>query len=712
MLKSRSRSPCRLLSRCLRRGNLGSILLAFSVLFALSWLLHAAHLLHVTRFVMHLQHPAQPDMDEFNLDRGIERAESERILSGQRCVHPVLNPDDPSIMQYYSKESPVDCSANMEDWVYVTNGTFRISRHARRLYGKITCEYAPLVRRDDFSARHAPHVKPMLDGTPLQADFFKVACVSASGKKYMNIHSGVAWNPAVHERLRRYYEGLAEGTLGMTPSERTGPSQAAEPLGEGDGDGVSHPSSPSAPQGLNLSVFMFGFDSLSRMAWTRLLPKTRRYFLGELGGVEMGGYNIVGDGTPAALLPILTGKLEEELPEARRGFQGATPVDNHPWVWRDFARRGYVTAHAEDMPHVGTFQLRMLGFKEQPTDHHMRTFYLAADRMYSHNPPLCLGSTPRHVNFMHWFRDLFDMYRPYPKFFFGFHSEMSHDYNNKVQALDDDLVAFLTDLEQRGHLNSTLLVLMADHGARYDYIRATAQGKLEERMPYFSFRFPPWFREKHPDIVRNMEINSKRLTTPFDVHETFMEVLNYTGSGMADLSKRGVSLFKEIPKERTCSQAHVTPHWCACLEWQRVNQTEPLVLQAVQTAIDTINGYTLTQRTQCTALSLLEVTRSARYVPNSHDRSREEVVLKYKHSNRPDSPGETPAPPPTVELYQVSFKTSPGQGHFEVTCSRDLASGIFSVAGSDISRINKYGSQASCIQESFPHLRPYCYCKA
>jgi hypothetical protein len=68
---------------------------------------------------------------------------------------------------------------------------------------------------------------------------------------------------------------------------------------------------------------MFGFDSLSRMAWTRLLPQTREFFLTALGGIELEGYNIVGDGTPAALLPILTGKMEEELPEARRGYPGA-----------------------------------------------------------------------------------------------------------------------------------------------------------------------------------------------------------------------------------------------------------------------------------------------------------------------------------------------------------------------------------------------------
>lgn len=48
------------------------------------------------------------------------------------------------------------------------------------------------------------------------------------------------------------------------------------------------------------------------------------------------GYNIVGDGTPAALLPILTGQTERELPEARRGRPGAEPVDRFPWIWNKF----------------------------------------------------------------------------------------------------------------------------------------------------------------------------------------------------------------------------------------------------------------------------------------------------------------------------------------------------------------------------------------
>lgn len=59
---------------------------------------------------------------------------------------------------------------------------------------------------------------------------------------------------------------------------------------------------------MGLNVLMFGFDSVSRMTWLRNLPKSHRYFTETLGGTVLEGYNIVGDGTPQALLPILTGQ--------------------------------------------------------------------------------------------------------------------------------------------------------------------------------------------------------------------------------------------------------------------------------------------------------------------------------------------------------------------------------------------------------------------
>ncbi len=52
-----------------------------------------------------------------------------------------------------------------------------------------------------------------------------------------------------------------------------------------------------------------------------------------LQGVPMHGYNIVGDGTPQAFLPILTGRAEVEMALTRRRFAHAKYVNVYPWIW-------------------------------------------------------------------------------------------------------------------------------------------------------------------------------------------------------------------------------------------------------------------------------------------------------------------------------------------------------------------------------------------
>ena len=74
---------------------------------------------------------------------------------------------------------------------------------------------------------------------------------------------------------------------------------------------------------------------------------------------------------------LTVGMAEYELPEARRSKKGAKPVDGHPWIWKDFASRGYRTLWIEDGPDIGTFTYRMVGFKDQPTDVYGRVQWLA-----------------------------------------------------------------------------------------------------------------------------------------------------------------------------------------------------------------------------------------------------------------------------------------------------------------------------------------------
>lgn len=356
------------------------------------------------------------------------------------CIHPKLNPFNKEIMKFVKPEYNLKCNPK-QNWIYVENGTLRVSKQAIRKHGPIVCAYIPLYRgNNDFTVYEGNRIYPVMDKMPLITDFFKIDCRSKDGAIYSNIHSGIAYESSLHMR---------------------------------------HIWNPLPQQALGYNVLMIGFDSVSRMSWIRMLPKTYEYMLKE-GFIVLKGYNIVGDGTPQALLPILTGKKETELPEARRGFVNATYVDGFPWIWKAFKNAGYVTQWAEDMQSIGTFQLRMLGFRKQPVDHYMRLFYLEAEKYYSRFRRLCLGSISRHMNMFNWVKEFFTIYEDKPKFSFIFHSEASHNYNNPLSLLDDDLRDFLKHLKESGSLANTILFLMSDHGVRVSDLRQYSQGKLEE----------------------------------------------------------------------------------------------------------------------------------------------------------------------------------------------------------------------------------------
>ncbi|CAF4876802.1 unnamed protein product, partial [Rotaria sp. Silwood1] len=215
------------------------------------------------------------------------------------CQYPKLTIDNQDIwkhLQPVTKSKP-DCE-KATNWVYVDNGTFRLSKQALQKHGAIVCAYRPILRsKDDFSTMEGARLFPVVDKMPLVSDFFRADCRARDGSFYSNIHSGIMFDAGLHMR---------------------------------------HIWNPMVKTHLGYNILMFGFDSVSRMTFMRFLPKSYSYLIKDLGSIVMKGYNIVGDGTPAALLPILTGKTERELPEARRGHADAETVDRFPWIWKKF----------------------------------------------------------------------------------------------------------------------------------------------------------------------------------------------------------------------------------------------------------------------------------------------------------------------------------------------------------------------------------------
>ena len=366
------------------------------------------------------------------------------VLKSDMCILPQFSLKKPSYINDIQKIDSLMCNLVEKDWVYVDNGSWFISSLTLRRLGPIHCNYIPVIRGSgDFDTTSGEIVDDMQPGSPIQSDFFLMKCNSGDGSSYYNIHSGVASLP--HPTR-----------IPSTTSER--------PLG--------------------LNILMIGFDSVSRLMWMRFLPKTYGYLVDFLGAVVMQQYNVVGDGTPAALLGMLTGHTEQELPEARRNHPGAETVDGHPWIWKDLKKLGYITQYAEDQYDYNAFNYRMLGFKEQPVAHYMRPYFKAAQK-FGHLRS-CSGSLPKHVVVLNYARQLFRTYpRRTPKFSFLFQAELSHDSPHPLELVDDDMVDFLKFMHDNGHFDNTLLMMMSDHGSRFAAARRSVQGKYSFRNTCF-----------------------------------------------------------------------------------------------------------------------------------------------------------------------------------------------------------------------------------
>lgn len=459
-----------------------------------------------------------------------------------------------------------------------------------------------------------------------------------------------------------------------------------------------------------VNVLMMGFDSLSRNAFIRKLPKSFDYLTNKLHADVLKGYNIIGDGTPQALIPILTGFTELELPETRKRKFSSTFVNSYPMIWKKYQKAGYVTSFNEDQPKIGTFSYRLNGFDKQPTDHYMRTYYQAIEGDLSYYKRLCIGSRPRHQAMLDYTKDFIFKYNTTnPAFIFSFHAELSHDSINLIGVADDDIKNWLDSLLISGLLNNTILILMSDHGNRFAEIRNTLQGKLEERLPFFSFVFPESFKKKFPGEYRNFQTNVDRLTTPFDVHETLEDILHLQLQGTTKKPEhpRAMSLFNKIPEHRSCADAFIEPHWCSCLSWKALNDTSSEeVLRASKAVVDTINKFTKEYRNICHALRIDEIKWSAKLIP-------QKSLLRFKSNKDTDGflADLTANTKVTNEMYQVKITTSPSNAIYESSVLYDFTENEFHVKLSDISRVNKYGDQARCIYNENPELRKFCYCK-
>ena len=567
----------------------------------------------------------------------------------QSCVLPKLDlwPTDMTRL-LAGKGSKIKCPGT--DWVYSKHGRFYITDEAVASHGAIKCVYSELGWSGDFSVKLYKPTHPIENGSLITTDYMFVNCFGADKARYVRFHTGVPLLPEPN----------------LTSSEK------AEK---------------------KLNVVVITFDSVSRLAWLRALPKTHKYFVQKMGGVVLEGYNIRGAGTPAATCPILLGRKPPELPESRRGFPGGVTVDGYPWIWNDYKRKGYRILYAEDATGIGMWTYRLRGFARKPVDHYMRMFYLAMEGRGGKG--LCYGALSTHNLIFRHVQDYLETNAKWPKFAYIHDSELSHGSYVNLRRIDDDFLAFLRSVD----FNNTMLILHSDHGDRYTKARNTRQGRLEERLPYFGLFLPPWFRGQHPDYYANLRKNAQRLTTSFDVHETLKHILNvdsYTGLGS---KVRGQSLFTDIP-DRTCADADIITHYCVCSQGNPVKSDTKVTQDAIQFIMKRINFYTEPLRNICLPLEFSKLVKVNAFSP----------LILTRNSSLANTSNDTSKETSPGLVYLITINTKPNSALYDITLKFYPKRREFELDDREVNRMNSYGRDAECIRYRRPDLAEFCLC--
>ncbi|KAF5399600.1 hypothetical protein PHET_06411 [Paragonimus heterotremus] len=634
--------------------------------------------------------------------------------------------------------------SSVEYHVSIDRGRLSITRvHKAEVKGRV-CSLFPIIRLDDYISVYGESIDNVTDGFRPSWPQFMVLCQSPEN---LNAFAGVPWNDSSFGMQERHF------ICGSFPP-------VALPIANIE----------LVARSPTYNILLLGLDSISRMAAVRYLPKTMQLVNDLPNAITMQLYNVIGDGTTANLLALLTGLSEKELPEARTSHvsvnHNVSVLDKYPWIWEDFAKiGGYATHFIEDTPKWGTFQHRLTGFgaNRAPTHSYGRPCLQAAahDEEYYGKKLGCTTSRFTHHVLLESLREFFHAYSHAPRFSLTFLSELIHEDPAYAVLLDADLERLLREIlnddklgeeenpgdefgssstqsQQRTFAN-TLVFLFADHGPRMGKARLSVQGKLEERLPLLSIILPKKFQRSWPQATRHLRTNVNRLVTLFDVHATLVHLLiKQYGSSQAHLNTRrpipvhGRSLFKPISSNRTCAQAGIAPHWCTCLHWQDMNRPDrrsvrlpwsrkwPTIVYLASNAVTTyVNQQVkhmryrkITDVTGCSDLRLGEIL-------SSEQADLPQELLHFVHSK--DVDGRIPEyDERNAELNSVGstilrlhLLLNPGKAHFEATVSLGEAfmQDQSAIRILDINRLDVYEQQAKCLRsKQWPEFRRFCVC--
>ncbi|XP_077534400.1 uncharacterized protein LOC144146317 [Haemaphysalis longicornis] len=569
------------------------------------------------------------------------------------CTVPEYDPFDPSILPYFRRRSGGHPCRGKPNILRVgRNGHPALIEENLRAHTvlpkDVRCSYRGIYRNESSETPDDGYVEgpkgPLPFDKPLTEEFVFVECSTAQSPD-SPFHTQFLLNPLLKEHVEKRWRGQLRRAL--------------------------H----------NLSVLVLGMDSVSHLNLYRHLPETTRFLREQLGAFELCGYNKIGLNSFPNQVALITGLSHSEadgvaVPD--RYFDRLTAR----LIWNRYGERGHRSMFLEEGHELAIFNMGYRGFRHPPADYYLRPVITAMDGRWRHNWERvpCLGNTMPFEELLDYLARFTRLMEDRLFFAHAWLNDVTHDVFNNAGYADAPVRWLLQSLRESGVLNRTILVFLSDHGIRYGDARTTYIGKLEDRQPFAFLAFPPWFLRAHPEAARSLRVNQRRLTTPFDVHATLVELLDYPLLERPNTTY-GLSLLHEVPNTRTCADAAISLDWCMCNVMRNAVE-ETLAASLANYLLSNINAAVRQASRHCSQYRLLEISDVTALQPTAAERSQ------------------------NVSHYLVTIKVSPGEAVFEGT-ARVCGDVITEVK--QITRGDHFNRLSYCVHESWH--RHACHCR-
>ncbi|XP_033163125.1 uncharacterized protein LOC117142930 [Drosophila mauritiana] len=420
------------------------------------------------------------------------------------------------------------------------------------------------------------------------------------------------------------------------------------------------------------SVIMIGIEGISQINFHRNFPLMFNH-LKMQDWFKMDGYTRIGENTQSNLMAVLTGYSPHTLMNLKCDSSGIGCLKTVPLIWKHFKKKGFITAYGEVMSDLTMFDSEKYGIFEGTIDyyaHHKNRQSCIGRRFNSKDIyDYCEEFLKRHANAS----------RPFFGVFFG--NGITHkSYDNaKIQT---ELLDRVKKFKKMGILTQSIVILFS-----YPVLNNFSK----EDLPILYIWLPPWFRAFRPEIVQALRINSKRLTSPYDLHLTLQHLLELGERWPRAVDKlvdcpTCQTLFAPVPENRTCSDAGIGESQCPCDSYKLLSSNQMKQLSVGKQIVRSINEFLNHHNLQelCHNLTLKSV----------------KIVLQRK--DRKLSSGST---------YRVYFTANPNNAEFSTTTRYDnKRQELEYINVESINRLNNYQNDSSCMRRL--RGRKFCICKS